>query len=106
MNLETAYIMDTSRIKYGPGVTREVGIDIKDFGVSRVMVLTDPILAKGESVSVTLEALKKEGCKAILYDQVRVEPTDASFKEAIKFASEGNFDGFIAVGGGSTMATA
>jgi hydroxyacid-oxoacid transhydrogenase len=106
MTLETAYIMDTSRIKYGPGVTREVGIDIKDFGVSRVMVLTDPILAKSESVSVTLDALKNEGVEAVLYDQVRVEPTDASFKEAIQFASEGKFDGFIAVGGGSTMDTA
>lgn len=106
MTLETSYIMDTSRIKYGPGVTREVGIDIKDYGAQRVMVLTDPHLSQSESVSVTLDALKKEGIDAVLYDQVYVEPTDISFNDAIRFASEGKFDGFIAVGGGSTMDTA
>jgi alcohol dehydrogenase class IV len=36
---------------------------------------------------------------------VHVEPTDASFKEA-RFAADGRFDGFVAIGGGSTMDTA
>jgi hydroxyacid-oxoacid transhydrogenase len=35
-----------------------------------------------------------------------VEPTDASFKDAAKFAAAGKFDGYVAVGGGSTMDTA
>jgi hydroxyacid-oxoacid transhydrogenase len=55
---------------------------------------------------VTLEALSKHGIDAVLYDQVSVEPTDVSFKDAIKFAVEGNFDGFVAVGGGSSIDTA
>ena len=41
-----------------------------------------------------------------LYDSVRVEPTDESFKNAIKCAEEGSFDGFVAIGGGSTIDTA
>ncbi|HLT17837.1 MAG TPA: hydroxyacid-oxoacid transhydrogenase, partial [Thermomicrobiales bacterium] len=43
---------------------------------------------------------------AVLFDRARVEPTDVSFKEAIDFASEGGFDGYVAVGGGSAMDTA
>ena len=35
-----------------------------------------------------------------------VEPTDVSFREAITFATEGGFDAFVAVGGGSTIDTA
>jgi hydroxyacid-oxoacid transhydrogenase len=106
MKLETAFSMDTSSIKYGPGVTREIGWDIEEQGSHRVMVVTDANLTESEPVAVTLESLRKHGIDAVLFDQVRVEPTDISFKEAIKFAEDGNFDGFVAVGGGSSMDTA
>lgn len=106
MTFETSFTMDTSSIKYGPGVTREVGHDMCQLGAKRVMVVTDPNLSASEPVMVTLEALRTEGIDAVLFDQVRIEPTDGSFKEAIKFATDGNFDGFVAVGGGSTMDTA
>lgn len=106
MAFETAFTMDTSSIKYGPGVTREVGYDIKQLGARRVMVVIDPHLAGGETASVVLEALASEGLDAVVYDQVRVEPTDVSFREAIRFATDGRFDGYVAVGGGSTMDTA
>ena len=42
----------------------------------------------------------------VLFDKVRIEPTELSFKEAISFAMDGDFDGYVAVGGGSTMDTA
>ena len=106
MKLETAFSMDTSSIKYGPGVTREIGWDMEEQGSHRVMVVTDGNLTESEPVAVTLESLRKHGIDAVLFDQVRVEPTDISFKEAIKFAENGNFDGFVAVGGGSSMDTA
>jgi hydroxyacid-oxoacid transhydrogenase len=106
MTQESAFSMDTSSIKYGPGVTREIGWDMEEQGARRVMVVTDPNLAESEPVAVTLEALRQNGIDAVLFDQVHVEPTDLSFKEAIKFAEDGKFDGFVAVGGGSSMDTA
>lgn len=106
MAAETVFSMDASSIKFGAGATREVGSDMKDLGARRVMVVTDPRLAASEPVAIALEALKKEGIEAVLFDQVRVEPNDKSFKEAIAFASEGHFDGYVAVGGGSTIDTA
>jgi hydroxyacid-oxoacid transhydrogenase len=106
MTLESAFSMDTSSIKYGPGVTREIGWDMEEQGARRVMVVTDPNLTESDAVAVTLEALRDNGIDAVLFDQARVEPTDVSFKEAIKFAEDGKFDGFVAVGGGSSMDTA
>lgn len=103
---ESAFTMDTSSIKYGPGVTREIGHDMGRYAVKRVMVLTDPNLSNSEMVKTVLDALKAESIDAVLYDQVRVEPTDESFKQAIAFALDGNFDGYVAVGGGSTIDTA
>ncbi|MHA2471853.1 MAG: hydroxyacid-oxoacid transhydrogenase [Promethearchaeota archaeon] len=106
MTFETAFTMDTSSIKFGPGVTKEVGYDMKKLGSKKVMVVTDPNLTDSDPVIVTLKALEEEGIKAVLFDKVRVEPTDESFKTAIKFAMKGNFDGFLGVGGGSSMDTA
>ncbi len=106
MSYETAFTLDTSNIKYGPAVTREVGYDMASLGAKRVLVVTDPNLARSEPVAITLDALRQEGLEAVLFDQVRVEPTDISFKEAIDFATAGNFDGYVAVGGGSSMDTA
>ena len=103
---ETAFTMDTSSIKYGPGVTREIGHDMAQLGCRRVMVVTDPGLADSEALSTTLEALRVEGIDAVLFDRVQVEPTDVSLKEAIAFAAAGQFDGYVAVGGGSSMDTA
>jgi hydroxyacid-oxoacid transhydrogenase len=106
MKRETAFSMDTSSIKYGRGITREVGWDMEEQGCKRVMVVTDANLSDKEPVGVTLEALRNHGIDSVLFDQARVEPTDISFKEAIQFAKDGNFDGFVAVGGGSSMDTA
>ncbi len=104
--LETAFSMDTSSIKFGPGVTREVGWEMKRLGCRRVMVLTDPRVAQCEPVAITLDALRQEHIDAVLFDQVHVEPTDVSFQAAIKVATDGGFDGYVAVGGGSSMDTA
>ncbi|MFC1940722.1 hydroxyacid-oxoacid transhydrogenase [Chloroflexota bacterium] len=106
MTLESVITMSSSNIKYGFGATREVGSDMKEFGVTRVMVVTDRNLAEKGPVQVTLKALSDEGLEAVLYSNTRIEPTDASFKEAIDFAIKGKFDAFVAVGGGSTMDTA
>ncbi|HEX2213277.1 MAG TPA: hydroxyacid-oxoacid transhydrogenase, partial [Mycobacterium sp.] len=106
MDRETIFTMDTSSIVYGPGATREVGTHMQRLGASRVMVVTDPTVAQLEPVRVALDSLRAEGVDAVLFDRVRVEPTDASFREAIAFAVEGEFDGYVAVGGGSSMDTA
>jgi len=98
--------MSAAQIKYGFGATREVGYDMKELGATRVMVVTDKRLAEEQPVKVTLGALKKEKIDAVLYDGACIEPTDASLKDAILFARDSKFDGFIGVGGGSSMDTA
>ncbi|XP_076437808.1 hydroxyacid-oxoacid transhydrogenase, mitochondrial-like isoform X1 [Babylonia areolata] len=100
-----AYEMACSNIRYGMGVTQEVGQDCRNLRAQNVCVMTDKKLASMEPVKVTLESLERAGVPYQLYDKVRVEPSDKSFKDAIRFASEGNFDVFVAVGGGSVMDT-
>ena len=106
MKNDTAFEMATSNIRFGCGVTREAGMDLAEMGVNRVMVVTDPTMSALPPVAVLLESLRDSSVAYELFDRVRVEPTDSSFQEAIAFAREGEFDGFVAIGGGSSIDTA
>ncbi|MEO8484503.1 MAG: hydroxyacid-oxoacid transhydrogenase [Acidobacteriota bacterium] len=106
MPSETGFTMDTSSIKFGPGMTREVGADAARLGCRRVMVVTDTRLAALPPVAVVLASLADAGIDAVPFDRVRTEPTDESFADAIAFAQRGHFDGYVAVGGGSVIDTA
>ena len=103
---ETAFEMAASNVRFGPGVTREVGMDLAELGARKVLVLTDPVLRDLPPVQTVLESLAENGVEATLYAQVRVEPTDESFQHAIEFARQDEYDAYVAVGGGSTIDTA
>lgn len=106
MKYDSAFEMATSNIRFGPGTTREVGMDLADLGVKKVMVLTDPVLSELPPVAAVLESLTDQKIAYSLFDEVRVEPTDTSLKKAVDFARAEPFEGFVAVGGGSTLDTA
>ena len=103
---EFAFEMATSSLRFGAGVTAEIGMDLQEIGAARVLVLTDRNLARLRPVETVCESLEGEGIQYDLFDGVRIEPNDKSFQEAIEVASQGHYDGFVAVGGGSTIDTA
>jgi alcohol dehydrogenase class IV len=99
------FSVEAPKIKFGRGSLKEIGDDARALGMTRVAVFTDPKVAQLEAVSIVAESLKSKGLDSVVYDQVAVEPTDISFKQGSKFASEGKFDGFVSIGGGSVMDT-
>jgi len=101
-----AFEMATSGIRFGWGATREIGMDLVELKVRRVMVLTDATLSKLAPVQTVIESLSGNHVPYVFFDRVRVEPTDGSFLDAIQFARENEVDSFVAVGGGSTIDTA
>jgi hydroxyacid-oxoacid transhydrogenase len=103
---ETAFEMATSSVRFGPGVTREVGMDLSELAARQVLVLTDPVLRTLPPVQTALESLDDNKIRYTVYDRVRVEPTDESFLDAIDFARRTPCDAIVAVGGGSTLDTA
>src|SRR5258706_2190853 len=106
MSNDTAFEMAVSSVRFGVGVTREVGMDLKEMRAGLVLVMTDPVVGRLPPVRTVLESLEQNGVSFALYDRVRVEPTEESFLDAIAFARARPYDAFVAVGGGSTIDTA
>ncbi len=106
MAKEIAFEMAVSNVRFGAGVTREVGMDLADIGARRALVLTDPVVRRLRPVATVLESLEENGIAYVLYDRVHVEPTDDSLRDAIAFAQKSEYDALVAVGGGSTIDTA
>src|SRR5438874_11912638 len=106
MDKDFAFEMAASSVRFGVGVTREVGMDLKEIGATLALVVTDPIVARLPPAATVLESLERSRVRAVVYDRVRIEPSDESFREAIAFAREHPIDAIVAVGGGSTIDTA
>uniref|UniRef100_A0A069DTV5 Probable hydroxyacid-oxoacid transhydrogenase, mitochondrial n=1 Tax=Panstrongylus megistus TaxID=65343 RepID=A0A069DTV5_9HEMI len=100
-----AFEMASSTVRYGPGVTREIGMDMINMKAKNVCVMTDSNLVKLSPVKAVLDSLVRNNVKYAVYERVRVEPNEKSFMDAAQFAKDGKFDSFIAVGGGSVMDT-
>src|SRR5438874_9920017 len=104
--LDTAFQLSTSNLRFGAGTTREVGMDLEDMGLARTLLVIDPRLLALPTGQVVLESLRAARREFEIFDRVAVEPTEHSFQEAIALARDGNFDSFVAVGGGSAIDTA
>ena len=90
---------------FGPGVLAEAGDSARELGLSRVALFTDARMKSSEYVATVKASLAAAKVDFAIYDQVAVEPTDASFQDAARFAADGKFDGYVSVGGGSVMDT-
>ncbi len=103
---EYAFEMATSSIRFGFGVTRELGAELVDLGKKHVLVFTDSNLRALPPMTAVLESLQEHKIRFSVFDQVLVEPSDESFREATAAAQSADFDAFVAIGGGSTIDTA
>jgi len=106
MPTDTIFQMTGSTVRFGDGATREVGTDFVDLGCRRVLAFIDPAVRADYPGESALESLRAAGVEFDVFTDIRCEPTDGSFREAIAAASNRGFDGFLAVGGGSTIDTA
>jgi alcohol dehydrogenase class IV len=103
---ESAFAIDASSIVFGHGAIRELGEHARALGIARLGVFTDPRIAKLAFFDDALRSLREATIDHAVYDRVHVEPTDGSFLDAARFATEGRFDGYVSIGGGSSIDTA
>jgi hydroxyacid-oxoacid transhydrogenase len=104
---ETVFTYAAPALKFGRGASAEVGHDLKGYGATRVLLVTDPGVAATGHPERIAEQVRAQGIEVVVFDRARVEPTDASLVEAVEFARDAApFDAVLAVGGGSSIDTA
>ncbi len=103
---ETVFTMEATPIKYGRGAAEEVGWEVKRLRMNRVMLVSDPGVIRAGITGRIVELIEAEGVQVEVWDRSRVEPTADSLQAAADFARDGDFDGFVAVGGGTSIDTA
>jgi alcohol dehydrogenase class IV len=101
---ETVFTLEATPIKFGPGAVDDAGWELSRLGVSRALLVTDPGVI--EHASRVEASLRAAGISVVVFDGVRVEPTLDSLQAAADFALEAEIDGFVSVGGGSSIDTA
>ncbi len=100
-----AFTVDSSRITFGRGCLAELGERAAALGMRRVALFSDPTVAELAVFATAHDSLVAAGMDVVTYTDVHVEPTDASFAEAARFAQEVNPDGYVSLGGGSVIDT-
>lgn len=99
--------MAASNLRFGKGATREVGQDLVDsYRCKKALVFTDKNVGKLPCFATLKETLEQSKIAYDVFDQVRVEPNDESFRKAITFAQSRPYDAVVAMGGGSVLDTA
>ncbi len=103
---ETIYTLEATPLKFGPGAAEEAGWELKRLGATRVLLISDAGVARVGITERVKESIERAGIACVVYARARVEPTLQSLQDAVDVARAGGFDGFVGVGGGSSIDTA
>ena len=74
--------------------------------MTRALAVTDPHLAAIGLIDPVVEAIRAAGVEAEVFAESGIEPSERSVALAVEAAREGGFDGFVGLGGGSSIDTA
>ncbi len=91
-----------TRIEFGPGSIAGLGSLIPG-GCRRVLVVTDPGVAKAGHAAHALDSIERAGLEARCFDGVVENPTDACVARGVEAARAAGAEAVAAVGGGSAM---
>src|SRR5512142_2691272 len=75
---ESVFTYGAPQLKFGAGSSDEIGFDLSLTGARRVLVVTDPGVARTGHPQRVADQMAQFGIEAHVYDGSHVEPTDAS----------------------------
>ncbi|HEY8455542.1 MAG TPA: hydroxyacid-oxoacid transhydrogenase [Actinopolymorphaceae bacterium] len=105
--MSIAFDWTAPSLRIGEGCIDEVGGELAALGARRVLLFTDAGVRAAGWPDRVAESARSAGIDCVVYDQVRIEPDDASITSAVEHARDlGPFQAVVAVGGGSSIDTA
>lgn len=102
---ESVFAWESLPVRFGLGATNEMGHELRRLGVRRALIVTDAGLAGTGMPERVRELALAASVDAQIWSGVDVEPTDKSIRRAVAELKDGSFDGFVGLGGGSSLDT-
>lgn len=103
---ESGFTWATPRLKFEAGAADEIGFDLRQVGLSHVLLVTEPGVTATGLPDTAARSVRLTGGDVVMHAEARVEPTDACFRAAVAANTGRDDDGFLAVGGGTVIDTA
>ncbi|MDM5201532.1 iron-containing alcohol dehydrogenase [Fictibacillus enclensis] len=101
--MNAAKLVFTPLSYIGWGALKELLPEVEKYGPKKVLVVTDPMLAKIGLTDKITGPLEEQGYSVTLYTEVVPEPPVEVGEKLVSFTREGGFDMVIGVGGGSAL---
>lgn len=87
----------------GPGSSARLGQAINDFGHTRILVVTDPVVSRLGLIAPLLQALKAGGTDYVVFDEITPDAPMALIVKGVAVFKKSGCDAIVAFGGGSAM---
>ncbi|MBC8080875.1 MAG: iron-containing alcohol dehydrogenase [Gorillibacterium sp.] len=85
----------------GPGSVKEIGAEIKNFGKTKALFVTDRVLNEIGVVKRVTDVLDQSGIDYVIFDDVKPNPTTKNVNDGLAVYNENGCDFIISLGGGS-----
>ena len=92
-----------TRILFGEGCVRDAGSEAKKLGASRLLIVSDPGVAKASLLDPVEEGLSAAGLTSERFTDISSNPTEAEVLAATEAYRASGADGVIGVGGGAAL---
>ena len=87
----------------GPGSSARLGQAIAGFGHSKILIVTDSIIAKLGLLKGLTDALTAGGAEFVVFDEITPDAPIPLIEKGIAFYQANHCDAIVAFGGGSSM---
>ncbi len=90
-----------TRIEFDFGATKLLPDLVRELGITKPLIVTDPFLAESDILKQISQLLQQTA--PVLFPNTPQNPTEAAVESAVKIYQANGCDGVIAVGGGSSI---
>ncbi len=92
-----------TRIEYGPGALKDFTFIVKDRGLKKGLIVTDPGVEKAGIAQTLKSYFSEAGIESVIFNDVKSNPTEENVLEGTKLYKESACDFIVGLGGGSPM---
>src|SRR5882724_6759365 len=95
-----------TRLVFGVNAVERAGEIVRELGVKKVLLVTDPGIAAAGHEQHVLKSLAADGVSVVVFDKVRQNPTTRCIDDCLAVAQSAQIEAIVGLGGGSSMDTA